>query len=389
MARLLICAGGTGGGVYPALVVRPALDSNAGSGETPVGKNPTLWVGGEGGMEADLVQRAGIPFTTIPAGQIAGMGLRTLPNLFKVLKGALAARRILNDFKPDVLLFTGGYVAVPMALAGAGLLGGRKTPSLVYIPDIEPGMALKLLARFASLIALTTESSRQYFSPAKKMVVTGYPTRPELRDWDRAKAFEHFGLRPDRFTLLVTGGSSGARSINHALLACLNELLGEIQVIHISGRLDWSEVEAAQQQLPAALAANYRAYPYLHEMGAALAAADLAISRAGASTLGEYPLFGLPAILVPYPHAWRYQKVNAASLVDQGAALLIKDENLLGELLPTVQKLSRDREQLGRMRNAMQSLAQPQAAQHLANLVRELAGTHAQAVTEIGERREK
>ncbi len=126
MARLLICAGGTGGGVYPALVVRQALDSNSGSGETPVGKNPTLWVGGEGGMEADLVQRAGIPFTTIPAGQIAGMGLRTLPNLFKVLKGALAARRILNDFKPDVLLFTGGYVAVPMALAGAGLLGGRK-----------------------------------------------------------------------------------------------------------------------------------------------------------------------------------------------------------------------------------------------------------------------
>jgi UDP-N-acetylglucosamine--N-acetylmuramyl-(pentapeptide) pyrophosphoryl-undecaprenol N-acetylglucosamine transferase len=324
-------------------------------------------------MEADLVQRAGIPYRTIPAGQVAGMGLRTLPNLLKVFQGMLASRRILNDFQPDVLLFTGGYVAVPMALAGSGLLGGRKIPSLVYTPDIEPGMALKLLARFASLLALTTEDGRKYFSPNQRMVVTGYPTRPDLADWTREKALEHFGLRADRFTLLVTGGSSGARSINRALLAILPDLLGEIQVIHISGRLDWPEVEAAQKQLPAQLAMNYRAYSYLYEMGAALAAADLVVSRAGASTLGEYPLVGLPAILVPYPHAWRYQKVNAGYLVDRGAALMIKDAQLPTELLPAIQKLSRNRDQLQRMRAAMQSLAHPQAAQHLADLVRELA----------------
>ena len=120
LARLLICAGGTGGGVYPALVVRQALGSDA---------DPVLWVGGEGGMEADLVQRAGIPFTAIPAGQVAGMGLRTLPNLVRVIQGTLASRRILNDFKPDVLLFTGGYVAVPMALAGSGSWAGAKSPA--------------------------------------------------------------------------------------------------------------------------------------------------------------------------------------------------------------------------------------------------------------------
>lgn len=129
------------------MVAYQALGSNA---------EPTLWVGSQGGMEADLVQRAGIPYETIPAGQVAGMGLRTLPNLLKVLQGTLAARRILNRFKPDVLLFTGGYVAVPMALAASGWLG-KQVPSLVYVPDIEPGMAIKLLARFATLIALTTE----------------------------------------------------------------------------------------------------------------------------------------------------------------------------------------------------------------------------------------
>jgi UDP-N-acetylglucosamine--N-acetylmuramyl-(pentapeptide) pyrophosphoryl-undecaprenol N-acetylglucosamine transferase len=328
-------------------------------------------------MEAGLVQRANIPFRTIPSGQIAGMGLRTLPNLLKVLRGMIASSRILKEFKPDVLLFTGGYVAVPMALAGSGLVGGHKVPSLVYTPDIEPGLALKLLARFASLLALTTEDARQFFSPKKPMVVTGYPTRPELLDWTRVKAFEHLGLQADRFTLLVTGGSTGARSINRALLAVLPELLQEMQIIHISGQLDWAEVEAAQKQLPAEQAKNYHAYSYLHEMGAALAAADLVISRAGASTLGEYPLFGLPAILVPYPHAWRYQKVNAAYLVDHNAALMIEDAQLPDQILSIVQKLSHDPDRLQRMRVAMQSLAHPQSAQHLASLVRRLAGTPA------------
>ncbi len=366
------------------MVVRQALDGDVGTQEhadtvvsldTVVSEDTfqVLWVGGEGGMEAGLVQRAGIPFTTIPSGQIAGMGLHTLPNLLRVIRGTLAARRILNDFKPDVLLFTGGYVAVPMALAGSGAPGLPKVPSLVYVPDIEPGLALKLLARFARVVAVTVEDSRKYFPARKRVVVTGYPTRPELSGWTREQALGRLGLRTDRFTLLVTGGSTGARSINRALLVVLPDLLGEMQVIHISGKLDWPEVEAARKTLPAGLAENYRAFPYLDEMGAALAAADLAISRAGASTLGEYPLFGLPAILVPYPHAWRYQKVNAAYLVDRGAALSIEDAQLASELLPAVQQLCRDPQRLLRMRVAMQSLARPQAALRLANLVWELA----------------
>jgi len=369
LVRLLICAGGTGGGVYPALVVRQALGSDA---------DPVLWVGGKGGMEADLVQRAGIPYTEIPAGQVAGMGLRTLPNLGRVIQGMLESRRILNRFKPDVLLFTGGFVAVPMALANAALPGGRKTPSLVYVPDIEPGMALKLLARYASVIALTTPDSRAFFPPAKRAVVTGYPIRPELTGWTRAKAQQHFGLDAQRFTLLVTGGSKGSRTINEPLLAVLPQLLAEMQVIHITGSLDWPEIEAARarmlESLPIEHLRRYYPMPYLHEMGAALAAADLAVSRAGASTLGEYPQAGLPAVLVPYQHAWRYQKVNADFLVKQGAALLLEHDQLAGQLLTTIISLSQDTQRLQRMRQAMQSLARPQATQELADLVRELAG---------------
>jgi UDP-N-acetylglucosamine--N-acetylmuramyl-(pentapeptide) pyrophosphoryl-undecaprenol N-acetylglucosamine transferase len=311
------------------------------------------------------------------------MGLKTLPNLGRVVRGTLASRRILNDFKPDVLLFTGGYVAVPMALAG------RNLPSLVYVPDIEPGIALKLLARFATVIALTAEDSRAYFPAAKRMVVTGYPLRPELSEWTRQRGQSFLGLAPDRFTLLVSGGSSGARSINHAVLAILPQLLAEMQVVHLTGKLDWEEVQAAQAALPAALRGYYHPQPYLHEMGAALAAADLAVTRAGASTLGELPLFGLPAILVPYPHAWRYQKVNADYLVRRGAAMLMVDATLPAELLPAVQQLSHDPTRLQQMRQAMQSLARPQAAGHLASTVRDLAQERKPNRTESARNREK
>jgi UDP-N-acetylglucosamine--N-acetylmuramyl-(pentapeptide) pyrophosphoryl-undecaprenol N-acetylglucosamine transferase len=317
-------------------------------------------------MEAELVQRAGMPYVTIPAGQIAGMGLRILPNLVKTLRGVLASRRILKDFQPDVLLFTGGFVAVPMALAG------RKIPSLVYVPDIEPGMALKLLARFADVIALTTEESARYFPAHKKTVVTGYPTRPELTGWTRETGLAHLGLSPDRFTLLVTGGSKGSRTINLPVLQILPLLLAEMQVIHITGKPDWPEAEAAQASLPPELAARYHPLPYLHEMGAALAAADLAVSRSGASALGEYPLFGLPAVLVPYQFAWRYQRVNADYLVQKGAAVVLEHDELDDQLLSLLLGISRDPDRLQSMRQAMQSLARPQAAENLASLAREL-----------------
>lgn len=358
--RLLICAGGTGGGVYPALAVLQRLAKDV----------EVLWVGGEGGMEADLVKRSGVPYTAIPAAGVHGVGLRTLPgNLLRLARGVAASRRILGQFHPDVILFTGGYVAVPMAVAA------RRTPILLYVPDIEPGLALKTLARFAHTIAITTEASKTYFSAKARTLITGYPTRQELGTWDRSQAREKLNLRPDLPVLLVSGGSKGARSINRALFGALPGLLPTVQVLHISGTLDWAEVETAKASLPAELASNYHAYSYLHEeMGAAFASADLTICRAGASTLGELPLFGLPAILVPYPYAWRYQRVNASYLVEKGAAQMITDDLLAEQLLPTVQTLLQNPGKLAEMRRAMQSLSHPQAAQHLAELIQSLGG---------------
>ena len=329
----------------------------------------TLWVGGEGGMEAGLVTRANVDYKSIPAAGVHGVGLRSLPgNVIKLLRGTLASRRILREFKPDVVLFTGGYLAVPMAVAG------WRVPSLLYVPDIEPGMALKAISRFARRIALTTETSAQYFSKKDRLTVTGYPTRADLIPQNREDARKRLELHDELPVILFFGGSKGARTINRALAECLPQLLKKAQVLHISGTLDWDEIEENKNALALDLAQNYHPVPYLHEIGDAFASADLVISRAGAATLGEYPLFGLPAILVPYPYAWRYQRINAEYLVQHEAALMIRDENMQASLLNTIEDLLALPEKLAQMSNAMKSLAQPQAAQKLATLVRELAG---------------
>ena len=319
-------------------------------------------------MEEELVKRAGISFTSIPAAGVHGVGLRRLPgNLVQLSRGVLASRRILKKFQPDALFFTGGFVAFPMAMAG------RSLPMLLYVPDIEPGLAIKAAARFADRIAVTDVESKDFFAAQERVVVTGYPVRGDLAGWTYKKGAEFFGLSADLPVVLVTGGSKGARSINNAVLDNLPQLLEMAQVIHISGSLEWPAIQAAAAGLPRELSARYHALPYLHEMGAALAGAGLVISRAGASTLGEYPFFGLPAILVPYPYAWRYQKVNADYLAVRGAALRLNDETLSETLLPAIERLMTDEAQLQAMSQAARSLARPDPARSLAQVLQELA----------------
>ncbi len=348
--------------MYPALAVHSALTSQHPTVET-------LWIGGEGGMEEELVNRAGISYRSIPAAGVHGVGLHALPgNIAKLIRGVMASHRILREFKPDVLFFTGGFVAAPMAVAGSNI------PIVLYVPDIEPGLALKFLSRFADVVTVTASDSIKYFSRPQRIVLTGYPLRADLSNWSREKAVSHFGLDTAKPTLLVTGGSKGARSINTAVLKHLNELLGFTQIIHISGSLDWPVVEKAAQELPAQLQTRYHAMPYSHEIGAALSAADLVLSRAGASSLGEYPLFGLPAVLVPYPYAWRYQKVNADFLSERNAAVILQDEFLEDKLLSVVKELLLNQNKLEAMRAAMKKLSRPNAATVIASQLFELAG---------------
>ncbi|CAG0935094.1 UDP-N-acetylglucosamine--N-acetylmuramyl-(pentapeptide) pyrophosphoryl-undecaprenol N-acetylglucosamine transferase [Thermoflexales bacterium] len=320
-------------------------------------------------MEQALVERAGIPFKAIPAGGLHGVGIgRMARNTLKLAAGMLKAWQLIGRHRPQAMLTTGGFVSAPVALA----CWLRRVPILLYLPDIEPGLAVKFVARFASKIAVTTEESIRYF-PAHKVIVTGYPTRAGFAQADRLAAHRKFELAEDRKTLLVFGGSKGARSINRALVAVVEPLLMKYQIIHISGSTDAGEVQARRAALPEELKRHYHVFEYVHEMGLAFAAADLVVSRAGASILGEYPLFGLSSILIPYPYAWRYQKVNADYLVAHGAALRLDDETLSETLQPTIERLLSDEVQLSALSHAAQSLRRPDPAVKLAQTVQELA----------------
>jgi UDP-N-acetylglucosamine:LPS N-acetylglucosamine transferase len=232
-------------------------------------------------------------------------------------------------------------------------------------------LAIKAIARFSDCIAMTAAESKTFFRYHHNLVVSGYPTRPDMSGWTRQSARQHFGLSNDKPVLFIFGGSKGALSINKATFAILPSLLDLAQVLHVTGEAHIDEALLVREKLESPQ--DYHPCAYLHEdMGAAFTAANLAVCRAGASTLGELPLFGLPAIVVPYPYAWRYQKVNADYLVKNGGALLLKDESLNTDLLSSIKSLLQSPDRLTEMEGCLRSIAAPQAAQILANTLRGL-----------------
>jgi UDP-N-acetylglucosamine--N-acetylmuramyl-(pentapeptide) pyrophosphoryl-undecaprenol N-acetylglucosamine transferase len=362
----MIGAGGTGGHVYPALTAARVL-SQQNHNLTFVGTR------GGGGFEKRLVEESGIrfdAFVEVFAGPIAGIApLRAAWNALLIGIGILQSIALLLRHRPQSILLTGGWANAPLAVAGWLL----RVPMLVYLPDIEPGKTIQSISRMAEKVAVTVPDSAAHFPPGKT-VVTGYPLRETVKDATREEAITHFKLDPTRLTLLVFGGSRGARSLNEAIVPIVPDLLADnMQILHVSGTLDAEAASAKRASLPDAT--HYHVFSYLeHDMGLALAAADLVLARSGASTLGEFPYFGLPSILVPYPYAWRYQKTNADYLVTHGAAVRLDDETLHETLLPTIRDLIHNPSLLTQMKAAARALAQPQGAENIARLMTELAG---------------
>ena len=318
--------------------------------------------------------KSGIAFAgreQVFAGPLHGVNpIRIAISLLKLAAGCLQSLGILARLRPQVILLTGGWANLPVAL-GARLF---RIPIVIYLPDIEPGLTIKALKPLADRIAITIEQSVRFFD-AGKTVLTGYPLQQNRLNTDRKAAQERFRLEADRRTLLVFGGSRGARNINMALADNLPGLLEMgLQIIHITGEFDWEANLKRVDQLREH--PDYHAFAYLHdEMGLAFAAADLALCRAGASTLAELPIFGLPAILVPYPYAWRYQKVNADYLAEHGAAIRLNDEDMGEQLYATIRGLLTHETRLSSMRAKAKSLANPDGAGRLARLLLEIGGS--------------
>ncbi|MGH2442220.1 MAG: UDP-N-acetylglucosamine--N-acetylmuramyl-(pentapeptide) pyrophosphoryl-undecaprenol N-acetylglucosamine transferase [Chloroflexota bacterium] len=320
------------------------------------------YIGNSHGLERELVTRTGIRcslFPMAPPSSATGVGLLVL--------ATFRSAAVLMRFRPNVTFATGGYASVPCAVASWLL----RIPLVVFLPDAAPGKAVRLLAPMARTIAVSTEDVVRLL-PERKTVVTGYPVREWFRTVSRKAGRERFAI-PDRESVIcVFGGSLGARSINQALGASLPSLLESVYVLHIAGEQRMHEAELASSGLSSEQKARYRLYPYLHDedMALALAAADLVICRSGASTLGELPAVGVPAILVPLPHTSVNQASNAEFLARHGAAVVIPDGELAARLGPCIDMLLGDPERLRNMASASRALARPEAAERIASLIR-------------------
>lgn len=359
--KILIAGGGTGGHVFPGIAVAEELKRVRRDCEV-------VFVGTRGGLEAQAVPEAGFRIRYLASSGFHRRQWWRWPWAVLVnAVGLVQAVWVILAENPQVVLGTGGYVSAPLSFV-AKLM---RRPLVLQEQNSIPGLANRVLARFADEVHLSFLEARVWFSRKDHLKVTGNPVRAHILSGDRETALKEFRLQPGRPTVFVFGGSLGARRINEATLETLRRLRGRVDVQFIlqTGRQDFERVRTAVQaeDLPATVMS------FVKQIHMAYAVADLVVCRSGAMTLAEIAVCGLPSILVPYPYAaHNHQEVNAANLVDRGAAVCILDSELTGErLAKEVAHLLADRQGLSRMSANARLFARPDAAARLArSLVR-------------------
>ena len=362
--RVAFCGGGTGGHVYPALAVASALQQQTEGQDLEL-----LYIGVRGKIDEEIASREGMAFRSVAAGPLrGGSPLARLRGGAKLAAGTAQAFTILRSFKPDVVFASGGYGSVGVGLAARA----RRGKLLLFLPDVEAGMAVKTLARVADRIAVTVPPAMESMPP-DKAVLTGYPVRQEFFEAEMMVARERLGLDPRLPTLLVSGASSGASRLNHAVSSWATSFLDIGQLIHLCGTADEPWLRAGVEMLPEDARSRYHLYGYMHEeMPLAMAAADLAVMRSGASVLGELPATRLPAILIPGEYEGGYDQKANARYMEQNDAAVVLTQDKLSELQDTVMYLINNETRLANMRAALGKLARPEAAGNLARVLVEL-----------------
>jgi UDP-N-acetylglucosamine--N-acetylmuramyl-(pentapeptide) pyrophosphoryl-undecaprenol N-acetylglucosamine transferase len=365
--RLLIAGGGTGGHIYPALAVARSLRARPDPPELS-------WVGGHRGLEASLVPAAGIPLTRLAARSLrtTSADIHAVLDPLRLAASVPQAAAILARERPAAIFTTGGYVAIPVMMAATGL----RIPIVLWDGNVIPGRAVRATARLATVIAVSFGATCRALAGAaagRPCFVTGTPIR-DTSAVDREAARRRLEIEPGERVLLVFGGSQTVARFNAAVAEALPQLVQRVTVIHVAGEDGYPRALAGREALPERDRRRYRPYPFLREeMLAALAAADLVVGRAGSSTLAEVAAFGLPIVVVPYPHAAGHQRANAASLVEAGAARLVDDQDFDAAALLEAATLLDDPARHAAMSAAARSLGRPHAADAVAELVRAAA----------------
>lgn len=365
--KVILSGGGTGGHIYPALTIADNIKLLYPDAEI-------VFVGTQSGLEKDIIPRYGYPLKFIEvAGFRRSLSLDTLRSTGKLFEGLYDAYKIISQENPDLVIGTGGYVCGPVVFTAA--LQG--IPTCIQEQNAMPGVTNKILSRFVKKVFLGYEEAGRYFNHRAELIYTGNPIRTEILEHERSEAYKELGLDSKKKTILVSGGSRGARSINTAMLGVELALSGrgDVQILHATGDVNYeAHMEALRSK--GSIGENIIIKPYLHNMPVALAAADLAIFRAGAIGLAELMAKGIPSILVPYPYATaNHQEFNARAVEAQGAARVILDKELTSDkLIEAIEHLLLHSDELEKMMSAAHSLGRPKAAAVIAEQALDLIG---------------
>jgi UDP-N-acetylglucosamine--N-acetylmuramyl-(pentapeptide) pyrophosphoryl-undecaprenol N-acetylglucosamine transferase len=351
--RAILAGGGTGGHVIPALAIANQLKQSYNA--------EVLFIGTARGIENRLVPAAGYPLQLVRVGALKNVSFATrLRTAFDLPRAVWDAGGMLSEFAPDVVIGVGGYASGPAMLSAIV----KHIPTLAFEPNVVPGFANRLVAKFVSGAAVHFEETAKYFRHAQ---VTGVPVRQAF--------FEIPPKRGGTPTVLVFGGSQGAHAINQAMIRCLPVLQREapgIHIIHQTGERDYNDALAGYQSFGEAA----EVFKFIDDMPAAFARADLVVCRSGASTVAEIAAAGKPAVFVPFPRAADdHQRVNAEALARHGAAVVVEESRLEGVwLAETIAALLQDPPRLHQMSDAARGLAHPNAARDIAMMAARVAG---------------
>lgn len=361
--RIIVSGGGTGGHIFPAISIANAVRERCPDSEI-------LFVGAEGRMEMERVPAAGYRIIGLP---VAGFNrknlLKNISVLFKLLKSVRAANKIIADFRPDIAVGVGGYASGPILKAASS----KGIPTLLQEQNSYAGVTNKMLAEKASTICVAYEGMERFF-PKEKIVLTGNPCRQDLviSEENRRLGYEFFHLDPSRKTILMVGGSLGARTLNASLVAALPDIArSDVQVIWQCGKYYYEDMSRLERE--GRLPANVRLYDFVSRMDYAYSVADLVISRAGAGSISELCLLQKPVILVPSPNvAEDHQTKNALALVRKDAAIMISDADAPAKLFATALSLVHDDDRLKAMSLNIGRLAQRDSAKRIVDEIEKI-----------------
>jgi UDP-N-acetylglucosamine--N-acetylmuramyl-(pentapeptide) pyrophosphoryl-undecaprenol N-acetylglucosamine transferase len=376
--RIIVSGGGSGGHITPILATIDSLRQYEPDVEI-------LYVGQAGGMEATIAKAAGLEFAAIRAGKFRRYHGRSIfqaladvetvflniRDSFRLVQGVFQSRRIIRDFAPNIIFVKGGYVGLPVGLAARWC----HVPYVIQESDIIPGLTNRTLAKHAEAVGTGFPADRyKQTLPMDRVVYTGNPIRPEIFKAHRLEGMEYFKLDPRLPVILVVGGGQGSQHINDVVIDSLPELLRNYQVVHVAGDRDIERVRFEVKRLQLEQADRYHPYSFLlKEMAAALACADLVVSRAGANAIAEFAVLGKPTILIPHA-AGGHQATNALTLARAGAAKMITDDKLTYRSLTTViQQILGSEEEQAYLSKAIKEFAVPDAADRLAKIILEHA----------------